>query len=250
MSRLSRRSLPRGSARARAGRSIRSRTRHHQLRQRRLRGAAPVQRRLSGHLRLLHVHAGRAQRRSRLHERWMLRARAGRRCAAPMRRRCGRDRLFAPVRSRPVRCRHPGLRVRQRRVRRADLRRLPGQRQPVRDTRGVPGDVRGAAGAERLPRRSGRARRSASGAVPRAAARRSQTVCALAVRRRCGRGCLLDVASHLLRGRLPVRLLSLTTSARHPRDIVGFFGPIAWRRRARHIKCAFAHIKSLNGRLK
>ena len=54
----------------------------------------------------------------------------------------------------------------------ADVRRLPGQRQPVRDARGVHGDVRGRAG--RVPAQSDRAGESASAAVPPAAARRGR----------------------------------------------------------------------------
>ena len=84
-----------------------------------------------------------------LHERGMLRARAladAGADSAPM----PAHRLLAPFRSGSVRCGHPGLRVRQRRVRRSDLRRLPGNGNRF-DNRGVHGDVRGAAGPDGCP---------------------------------------------------------------------------------------------------
>ena len=139
------------------------------LRQRGLRRAAAVQRRLHGDVRLLQLLARRnATAISSAPIRGATRPRPSPTAAATRPRR--RQRLQSPVRSGPVRGRLPGLRLRRRRVHAADLRRLPGQRQPLRDAGGVPGDVRGPRRARARP--IGSRGRSASAAVSPAAARR------------------------------------------------------------------------------
>ena len=208
----------------------------------------PVQRRLSGHVRLLLVHAGRAQRRPRsapsADATSLCRSRTPASTAAIVCR--------PAVRGRPVRGRHPGLRVRRRRVR------CNGPTAAARATATGSRRSRSAwrrARASRF-RTAARAGRIARGDLPRVRPggrlREDHRPCA---RSRAtpmrARPSAPTGASHLLRGRLPERVLHLTTardapSARHRWG----FRPIAWRRRAGHIKCAFAHIKSLNGRLK
>ena len=203
-----------------------------------------VRHRLSVDLRLLHVLAGRTQRQSGLHQR-MLRSPA-------CRRNDGGAPLLAPVRSGPVRRR----RLRFTRTSMARASSGPTAAAAVTGT-----DSPRSRSAWRRARASpfrtacppaGSRRRSASPCGPAGGCAQSQTVCALT--------CDADAGAPPLRPRCPsAPPASARTRSAAERDRrvdapstrpCWVFRAIAWRRRARHIKCAFAHIKSLNGRMK